>query len=951
MRRVVNCVRASCLFGSSGVGELMFIHILQILSALLFSVGFFLTRPELNNLSPPSDALAHVGLKRFNKTIILVVDALRYDFLCPTPSMFCRSPSPSLHSNMHLGDEFQRAPDVPLVLQPYHNNVPFVAEALRDFPENNLLLKFIADPPTTTMQRIKGIVTGSLPTFIDMSRNFGSDRVEEDNLVSQLNSQRSDCCVFMGDDTWMGLLGDHFHVKYPYPSFNVMDLDTVDKGVVSHLIPEIQNRSSSKGWSLIVAHLLGLDHAGHRYNLNNTAIVNKLTEYNQIIKSVSEVMDSDTLLVVMGDHGMTSSGDHGGDTQAETEAALFMHSKPTSGLGSGHRRGNVRSGGRGEKAKSSTQRDHILINWELVQTKLLGANGEASPLSVSQIDLVSTLSVLMGVPIPFSNLGSVIPYLFLDNATLQQALDANIAQITRFMESEGSQFSSFSADPSALSTIEEKLLFLKEVSASYRKLWATFDMPLIILGIAAMTNACLLHVCFIHYRMKTKTTIATKSEHNLNGVCSHDYQIRSADSEKTEIFSAGKENFTRQMSFFSLTSCTITLLASILTAFHYPPYVIALVSPLVFSLLSLTKPNLFYIFHNSAEMFYILLPTLLYGLISGSNSFILNETQCLLFLSNALVIFLVVYGGRSTTFKLSTSLYSVALIAGCNFISRSFIQHPESEELNPILEPLSSLTQDVAHQRLLLTAICLVAFVLLTLKNLFRTENLNSQYFNLVSTWFTAALPVCALCIILFWLQSLQSHSVYEAQSDRIKVLFPRTVYLIVVLGFALFLCEPILVHVQRIRCSKVPQISLEQFDPETDPAKLIPQIAKTLFPSSPSASKNGSAKHNWKFKKGNARQHNGVVQQNGSLKTAHVENSEESSRSSSVSNLSKRSRNSTLTQSSAVANNAHQHSLPKQPVMGARKFFHVVGLSSTALASWHLVSKKFKGGTGKEAS
>ncbi|XP_063720804.1 uncharacterized protein LOC134847610 isoform X2 [Symsagittifera roscoffensis] len=464
-------------------------------------------------------------------------------------------------------------------------------------------------------------------------------------------------------------------------------------------------------------------------------------------------------------------------------------------------------------------------------------------------------------------------------------------------------------------------------------------MPLIILGIAAMTNACLLHVCFIHYRMKTKTTIATKSEHNLNGVCSHDYQIRSADSEKTEIFSAGKENFTRQMSFFSLTSCTITLLASILTAFHYPPYVIALVSPLVFSLLSLTKPNLFYIFHNSAEMFYILLPTLLYGLISGSNSFILNETQCLLFLSNALVIFLVVYGGRSTTFKLSTSLYSVALIAGCNFISRSFIQHPESEELNPILEPLSSLTQDVAHQRLLLTAICLVAFVLLTLKNLFRTENLNSQYFNLVSTWFTAALPVCALCIILFWLQSLQSHSVYEAQSDRIKVLFPRTVYLIVVLGFALFLCEPILVHVQRIRCSKVPQISLEQFDPETDPAKLIPQIAKTLFPSSPSASKNGSAKHNWKFKKGNARQHNGVVQQNGSLKTAHVENSEESSRSSSVSNLSKRSRNSTLTQSSAVANNAHQHSLPKQPVMGARKFFHVVGLSSTALASWHLVS------------
>ena len=61
-----------------------------------------------------------------------------------------------------------------------------------------------------------------------------------------------------------------------------MDLDTVDNGVISHLIPEMRNKTSN--WSLIVAHLLGLDHAGHRYNLNNSAIVTKLDQYNQIIK-------------------------------------------------------------------------------------------------------------------------------------------------------------------------------------------------------------------------------------------------------------------------------------------------------------------------------------------------------------------------------------------------------------------------------------------------------------------------------------------------------------------------------------------------------------------------------------------------------------------------------------------------------------------------------------------
>lgn len=37
--------------------------------------------------------------------------------------------------------------------------------------------------------------------------------------------------VFMGDDTWMQLLPDAFAQQYPFPSFNVKDLHTVDDGV------------------------------------------------------------------------------------------------------------------------------------------------------------------------------------------------------------------------------------------------------------------------------------------------------------------------------------------------------------------------------------------------------------------------------------------------------------------------------------------------------------------------------------------------------------------------------------------------------------------------------------------------------------------------------------------------------------------------------------------------
>ena len=37
-------------------------------------------------------------------------------------------------------------------------------------------------------------------------------------------------------------------------------------------------------------------------------------------------MHQDTILFVMGDHGMTRTGDHGGDSSDELEAGLFIYS-------------------------------------------------------------------------------------------------------------------------------------------------------------------------------------------------------------------------------------------------------------------------------------------------------------------------------------------------------------------------------------------------------------------------------------------------------------------------------------------------------------------------------------------------------------------------------------------------------------------------------------------------
>ena len=86
------------------------------------------------------------------------------------------------------------------------------------------------------MQRLKGLTTGGLPTFIDFKANFGSStNIEEDNLILQLKNRKKKV-VFMGDDTWLDLFNTttDFIRSYPYPSFNVKDLDTLWTTVLSN---------------------------------------------------------------------------------------------------------------------------------------------------------------------------------------------------------------------------------------------------------------------------------------------------------------------------------------------------------------------------------------------------------------------------------------------------------------------------------------------------------------------------------------------------------------------------------------------------------------------------------------------------------------------------------------------------------------------------------------------
>jgi phosphatidylinositol glycan class O len=252
------------------------------------------------------------------------------------------------------------------------------------------LIKFVADPPTVTMQRLKGLTTGGLPAFADISNSFGGATVDEDTWIVQLkdaihrrrNNENntggsSTYMAFVGDDTWVDLFPNLFHDCHPFPSFNTRDLDTVDNGCLQHIprlfnhfgpydkdkqllkslnhiarydskkhlkekendtnyytasTSAVQQLSEKDYFELIVVHFLGVDHVGHTYGPNNIHMIEKLSQMDEalteILKRIDSAVNTCEVAFILGDHGMTKDGNHGGGTEDETNAGLFAHFSP-----------------------------------------------------------------------------------------------------------------------------------------------------------------------------------------------------------------------------------------------------------------------------------------------------------------------------------------------------------------------------------------------------------------------------------------------------------------------------------------------------------------------------------------------------------------------------------------------------------------------------------------------
>lgn len=332
------------------------------------------------NLLPPKMP----SQKPFRRAMVIVIDALRFDFMLQMPNA-----SNSSQDRCY-----------------YRNRLPIIQHLHKTRPASSLLFQFRADPPTTTMQRVKGLMTGSLPTFIDAGSNFASSAVGEDHLLHHLR-QRYDNIYFMGDDTWVNLFPKVFSntsKTFESDSFKMFDLDTVDNRILSRLWPILEQ---DQEWQLVIAHFLGVDHCGHTFGPSHPKMASKLSQMNSVLERLVQYVDNDTLLIVMGDHGMSVEGDHGGESVEELMSGLFMYSTRDLTLLPPLENGRYY---RGLYQRLHQKRVELLGYQQLLHDirERLEYDPTEYPI-VSQIHLVPTLAYLLNVSIPFGNLGAVIP--------------------------------------------------------------------------------------------------------------------------------------------------------------------------------------------------------------------------------------------------------------------------------------------------------------------------------------------------------------------------------------------------------------------------------------------------------------------------------------------------------------------------------------------------------------
>lgn len=418
-------------------------------SAILFSTSMLSTSTVLPNKA----TVRCRGMEPVDQVILVVIDAMRPDFVLSSLRPYARVGG-------RCDDAAEAAVRAAGNSQRYTGaTIQYIEEALRSPDDASVGFFLVADAPTTTAQRLKAIATGSMPAFLEAGSNFNSEAIELDSIIHQMQGS----AVLLGDDTWEKLFpntANHRHWKKSVgiPSFDVADFDTNDDAVLAEVYGTIDRetaeRAAAKGSGphvkLVVAHFLGVDHVGHRINAENWEMDRKLNQFDAMLRNLSHTLRHrdtamNTMLLVLGDHGMTNSGDHGGDSALETDTFLFAQLfKGKRNFPTSHqerRLGAVTYASQQKRRRVAALTegrwsDGVDAEFERLQSCQRASGIAANRLAAAyQVDITPTISVLLGKPIPFSSFGRVIPEVVAladENAEMDTITQCNYDQLQRY---------------------------------------------------------------------------------------------------------------------------------------------------------------------------------------------------------------------------------------------------------------------------------------------------------------------------------------------------------------------------------------------------------------------------------------------------------------------------------------------------------------------------------------
>lgn len=206
---------------------------------------------------------------------------------------------------------------------------PPFSSLIQTNPNHTVCTTMRVDPPTSTIQGVKTLLTGGMRSFIELGESFFSSVLQSDHWIVQLQKHRNLTIAHVGDPLWRDLAGeDAFINSLPsIDSYNVYEDDS--QSIQSTLESFLQVDGDLYQTDMLIVHSLLVDHNAHRTSSSspaNPSIRNSLIQFNRHLQYTISHLPPNTLLLVFGDHGLSQFGNHGGASEDEITTGLCAFS-------------------------------------------------------------------------------------------------------------------------------------------------------------------------------------------------------------------------------------------------------------------------------------------------------------------------------------------------------------------------------------------------------------------------------------------------------------------------------------------------------------------------------------------------------------------------------------------------------------------------------------------------